>query len=138
MLIGLGGSCLLKFKLERPDLKKENLTAAQVDHAFDYIQENAPLAVGNNQVMRWIFKEKNNPESPVYTWPESKLEKAIHNLMTGKALCKINDTYPLCLKDFKNWVVQQVVVPCIKASIQHCIVFAGVSGIGLSCFLGNF
>ena len=136
LLIGLGGIGLYKFELQLPEVKnlKALCSDAQIDNAYDYIQENAPMSSCNNAILRWITKQKNNPESPVFTWAPVQIEKAITNLIHGKALCQVLVTYPLSLVDFKNWVVQDVLIPCIGYSLQHCIFFAGVSGIGPTGF----
>ena len=136
LLIGLGGIGLYKFELQLPEIKnpKALCSDAQIDNAYDYIQENAPMSSCNNAILRWITKQKNNPESPVFTWAPVQIEKAITNLIHGKALCQVLVSYPLSLVDFKNWVVQDVLIPCIGYSLQHCIFFAGVSGIGPTGF----
>ena len=130
LLHGLGGVGLFRKSIVVPEHKKELQSDAQIDEAFDYIEENAPLGVSTNEVFRWVLKEKNNPESPVFSWSEARIEKAISNLLQGKSLCKVNTSYPLTLKDFKNWVLLDVMVDCVKHSLQHSLMFAGVSGIG--------
>ena len=105
------------------------MSEAQVDEAFDYIEVNDPLGSVSNEAMRWIAKEKNNPANPIFLWQEGKIEKAIHNLASGKSFCKFNTTYSLSLVDFKNWVLQEVLAPCVHGSFQCSILFAGISGI---------
>ena len=124
LIQGLPGAGLFKKFLQAQEIKKELVPEAQVDEAFDYIEENAPLGSVSNGAMRWITKEKNNPASPIFLW-----QKAI-NLASGKSLSKLNTTYPLSLVDFKNWVLQEVLAPCAHGSFQHSILFAGISGIG--------
>ena len=130
LLQGLPGAGLFKKFLQAQEIKNKLVSEAQIDEAFDYIEENAPLGSVSNEAMRWIAKEKNNPASPIFLWPEGKIEKAIHNLASGKSLCKLNTTYPLSLFDFKNWVLQEVLAPCVHGNFQHSILFAGISGIG--------
>ena len=117
--------------LHATEIKKEVLPQAQVDDAFDYIEEKAPLGNGHNEALRWIIKEKNDPQSPLFHWQQCQIEKAVHNLANAKTLSKINDIYPLSLRDFKNWVLLEVMAPCLRHSLQHSILFAGMSGIGL-------
>ena len=95
LLHGLRGVGLFRKVLQTPELpKKELVSEAQVDLAFDHIEENAPLGSSNNEAMRWITKEKNNPESPIFSWPEGKIEKAIHNLQSAKSLAKSTPSTP--------------------------------------------
>ena len=130
LLNGIRGVGIFKKVLNATEVKKEVLPQAQVDDAFDYIEENAPLGNGHNEALRWTLKEKNNPQSPLFHWQQSQIEKAIHNLANAKTLSKINDMYPLSLRDFKNWVLLEVMAPCLRHSLQHSILFAGMSGIG--------
>ena len=126
------GIGIFKKIIQTTEVKKEIQSQAQVDEAFDYIEENAPLGSGHNESFRWVVKEKNNPQSPVFHWQQGQIEKAIQNIANAKALSKVNTVYPLSLKDFKNWVLLEVMVPCLQHSLQHSILFAGVSGIGLA------
>ena len=124
------GVGIFKKVIQTTEVKKEIQSQAQIDDAFAYIEENAPLGSGHNESFRWVVKEKNNPQSPVFRWQQGQIEKAIQNIANAKALSKVNTVYPLSLKDFKNWVLLEVMAPCLQHSLQHSILFAGVSGIG--------
>ena len=128
LLQGTRGIGIFKKVLNVTKVKKEVLPQAQVDDALDYIEEKAPLGNGHKEALRWIIQEKNDPQSPLFHWQQAQFEKAVHNLANAKNLSKIND---------KNWVLLEVTAPRLRYSLQHSILFAGVSGIGLLLVLSS-
>ena len=130
MIMHLGGMCVVKRTLEEPNGEKKLMSHEQIDAGYDYIQDSAPLSTSNNQHLRWIAKQKNTPTSPIFSWSESKIEKAIDNHRQGKSLATIISDYPLSLYDIKTWILTQAIAPCLSSCMQKSIFLAGVSGIG--------
>ena len=125
MLGHLGGFCLVANTLNAAEVEKKLLTEAEIDAGYDYIEQNAPLSVTNNTLARWIMKQKNSPESPVFGWLETKIREAANDIITGKSLAKLVEDYPLTLKQLRNWVSIDIVAPCIKASKEKAIYLVG-------------
>ena len=121
----LGGFCLVANSLNAPEVEKKLLTEEEIDAGYDYIEQNAPLSVHNNALARWIMKQKNAPESPVFGWLESKIREAANNIIMGKSLAKLVEDYPLTLKQLRNWVLLDIVAPCIKASKEKATYLVG-------------
>ena len=121
----LGGYCLVSKMLSTPDVEKKLISETEIDAGFDYIQTNAPLSNINNALARWIMKQKNNPESPVFLWTEGKIREAAQNIISAKSLARMVEDYPLTLRDIKNWVLLNILPVCIRHSGQKAIYLAG-------------
>ena len=140
MLQGLGGTFVHKRIIVESNTDRKLMSEAQIDAAFDYIDEHAPLKSSNNAHIRWVLKQKNDPQSPLFDWPENRIKEAIHNLQSGTSLTKNIINYPLTLFDLKNWVLLSILKPCLKTAMHKSILFAGVSGIGktpVACALAS-
>ena len=140
MLQGLGGTFVHKRIIVESSTDRKLMSEAQIDAAFDYIEEHAPLKSSNNAHIRWVLKQKNDPQSPLFDWPENRIKEAIHNLQSGTSLAKNIINYPLTLFDLKNWVLLSILKPCLKTAMHKSILFAGVSGIGktpVACALAS-
>ena len=125
MLLHIGGFALVKRILFSPEVDKKLLTEPEIDAGFDYIQENAPLTNTNKALMRWVMKQKNSPESPIFSWPESKIEKAVTTIINDKSLSKMVHSYLLSLYDFKGWVLTDLLPECLKLVHKKAIILAG-------------
>ena len=88
MLQGLGGTFVHKRIIVESSTDRKLMSEAQIDAAFDYIEEHAPLKSSNNAHIRWVLKQKNDPQSPLFDWPENRIKEAIHNLQSGTSLAK--------------------------------------------------
>ena len=131
MLSHIGGFAMTNREIHAPEVEKKLLTTAEIDAGFDYIQDNAPMTTSNNQLARWIMKQKNMPESPVYAWSDAKIERAATTLIQDKSLSRMVDVYPLSLKDVKNWVLTDILPVCLLRCQEKAIFFAG-----LLCIIG--
>ena len=105
-------------------------SAKEIDAAFDFIRDHGPLGSADNQNLRWTEKQRNDPQSPLYQYPAATIEKALHNLSSGKALAGAVAGYPITLKDVHNWVLTDVVEPLINSASQFSVIFLGPAGIG--------
>ena len=105
-------------------------TAAEIDMVFDFIRDHGPLGSADNQNLRWIEKQRNDPESPLFQYPQSVLKEALHNLSSGKALAGAVSGYPITLKDAHNWVLEDIVQPLLKSASQFSAILLGPAGLG--------
>ena len=138
--MSLGGVCVVRRLLTTVHTDKKLFTEAQIDAGFDFIEDNAPMKSSNNAHIRWIMKQKNNPESPRFEWPENKIKEAVHNLQSGTSLAKVINNYPLTLFDMKNWVLTSLLRPCLRTAMHKSTILASMSGIGktpLACALAS-
>ena len=129
LLEGLPGSgCYVR---ELVPLQKGPLrSAAEIDAVFDFIRDHGPLGSADNQNLRWIEKQRNDPQSPLFQYHAPTIEKALHNLSTGKALAGAVAGYPVTLKDVRNWVLADLVQPILKTATQYATIMLGPAGIG--------
>ena len=92
MIMSLGGVCVVRRVLATVHTDKKLLTDAQIDAGFDFIEDNASMKSSSNAHIRWIMKQKNNPELPLFEWPENKIKEAVHNLQNGTSLARLSTT----------------------------------------------
>ena len=71
------------------------------------------MTTSNNQLARWVMKQKNLPESPVYAWSDAKIERAATTLIQDNSLSRMVDVYQLSLKDVKNWALTDILPVCL-------------------------
>ena len=74
---GLAGSgCYVR---ELVPLAKGSLdsveSAAEIDAVFDCIRDHGPLATADNENLRWIKKQRNDPQSPLFQHHAPTIEK---------------------------------------------------------------
>ena len=124
-LVHLGGYGITNRTLQTPEVEKKLMSTAEIDAGFDYVQENAPMTTSNNELARWIMKQKNMPESPIFSWSSAQIERAANNLISDKSLSRMVSVYPLSFKDVKNWVLTDILPTCLKHCQEKAIFFAG-------------
>ena len=129
LLEGLPGSgCYVR---ELVPIQKGPLrSATEIDAVFDFIRDHGPLGSADNQNLRWIEKQRNDPQSPLFQYHAPTIEKALHNLSTGKALAGAVAGYPVTLKDVRNWVLSDIVQPILNSATQFATIMLGPAGIG--------
>ena len=129
MMEGLAGEGCY-FRELVPIQKGPLRSTAEIDAVFDFIRDHGPLGSADNQNLRWIEKQRNDPQSPLFQYHAPTIEKALHNLSSGKALAGAVASYPVTLKDAKNWVIQGLVIPLLTTAAQFSTILIGPAGIG--------
>ena len=111
-LENLGGHQMKIFELQSyaktaSGSRFEDLTDADIDKGFDYIQNEGPRSSSEMQQLRWLTKATKNSQSPICGWPTCLIEKALRNLSTDGALAKKEYQWPIPLttKYFHPWVL---------------------------------
>ena len=69
-------------------------------------------------------------QSPLFQYHAPTIEKALHNLSSGKALAGSVAGYPVTQKDVRNWVLTDILQPLLKTATQFATFFLGPAGIG--------
>ena len=105
-------------------------SVAEIDAVFDFIRDHGPLGSADNQNLRWVEKQRNDPESPLFQYPAPTIKEALHNLSSGKALAGAVTGYPITLKDAHNWVLSEIVQPLLNTASQFSAILIGPAGIG--------
>eukprot|EP00971_Amphidinium_carterae_P302288 6006507-Amphidinium_carterae.1 len=59
-----------------------------------------------------------------------RIEKALAQKFAQKAVSKPVVGYPLTLKSLRNWVLKDIVGPCLVEARQHATLFVGETGLG--------
>eukprot|EP00971_Amphidinium_carterae_P084455 1671677-Amphidinium_carterae.1 len=122
----LGGSSVTCYELTPVERKPARTgrdsdagpkTAEEVDLGFDYIAKHAPTAIGANEHLKWIQKQRLDKSSPVCDWKESLLKEAIHNLASARNFAVRIEDYPLTLRHLSNWTLMELndIVPCLRS-----------------------
>ena len=77
----MGGYIAHQYRLQLPGTKKANLERPDdIDAGYDWIDDECPRQNDKNQQSRWIDKELNDSDSPIFGWHGGRVEKAIRNL----------------------------------------------------------
>ena len=130
MMSNINGEFLSRHAFIRGGRASANPSAEDVKEGFAYIKEHCPLSNSDNQALQWVELERNDPSSKIFGWRESLVEKAIRNLRHGGSLAKIVENYPITIADFKNWVVEGIVIPVLRDCRTKAAMFIGVSELG--------
>ena len=130
MMSNITGEFLSTHSLVRSGRISGNPSADEVKDGFAYIKENCPMTNSDNQALQCVELERNDPNSKIFGWRETLIEKAIRNLRHGGSLAKVVENYPMTLFDFKNWVVEDVIVPILRNCRAKATMLIGVSELG--------
>ena len=131
---GLGGVQLrTRQVVANPDAKPKQKKSKDMDSlsaGFKFIKEYGPRANSANQFVEWTEYHINNDESPIHGWDRGLVKESLRNYAAGEAVAPSITLYPLTLADFKEWVIKEIAIPCIKSSKEKGIFLHGLSGIG--------
>ena len=130
----MGGHGLFVKELSIPEKAITNLSAEQINAGYGFIEQFGPLGSANNQNLRWSDLQRSDPSSPLYGWPQGKIQEALHNLTSGKAPAQLIDSYPITLHDIDNSILLNIIAPATHTATDKGILLAGVSGIGAQGF----
>ena len=76
LLEGLPGSgCYVRELV--PLQKGPFRSATEIDAVFDYIRDHRPLGSADNQNLRWIEKQRNDPQSPLFQYHAHNHRKGV-------------------------------------------------------------
>eukprot|EP00971_Amphidinium_carterae_P055752 1099844-Amphidinium_carterae.1 len=137
MLMRLGGESSIDMDLQPIKSRKRGAgeaapnrqkTFEEIEEGFEYIRLHAPRGNSENEQLRWLEHQKNDPNSPVYSFKDATIEKAMTNLASNRAYAAPIKDFPLTLLDLSPWALVHIVGPCLKKLRTNCIWWIGDSG----------
>ena len=96
------------------------------DKGYKYIRDKGPRSNNANQLMEFADRESCRPESPIFGWEESRIERSLSNYAKGRANAKGLTIWVLTLRDFDPWFLNNVVKPILASTLRSF----GVAWIG--------
>ena len=109
--------------------KKDLESEDAIDRGYDYINLECPRRNNNNQQARWLDKQLNNPDSPIFGWATGRVLSAIRNLKEGAQHAESEELYPLTFFSFEPWF-QSVLKPHLPRLDQETLLWLGRAGAG--------
>ncbi|CAK0804558.1 unnamed protein product, partial [Prorocentrum cordatum] len=85
---------------------------------YKFIREKGPRSNNANQFMEFADRESARPESPIFGWEESRIERALNNFARGRANAKGLTTWVLTLRDFDPWFLNEVIRPTLASTLR--------------------
>ena len=134
MLDKLGGQQVRCYKFD-DGAQGQIKTAEQIDDAYDYILACAPRQEGSElQQSRWIKKQLNDPESPVYiaSFTAADIRAALGKIREMELQAECVKDYPFFISDLEEWYVQGVVDKVAHLLQYNCVLSLGRAGVGKS------
>ena len=82
--------------------------------------------------MEWIDEQVHCPGGPLEGWQEGKVKEALHNYYRGRQNAKTIQYWPLTLKSFVAWFLDEILVKMLPTMRQHAITWIGRTRVGKS------
>ena len=106
-------------------------SAAELAAGMAFINSKAKyLGISDNQQFLWVLTNVRDPASPIYGWPEGKVEKACANLARGKSQADYETFYPLCIMDLKRVWYTKILPLVVPYLASFGLLVAGAAGKG--------
>ena len=112
-----------------PGAKRTVEKPEDIDAGYDWIEDECPRSNDKNQQARWIDKQLNNADSPIWGWQIGRVEKAIRNLRDAAGHAESQHDYPLYFGHFQPWV-KKFLIPIIERLDTETLMFLGCPGSG--------
>ena len=111
---------------------KKVMMADEQELGFAFIREFGPRSNNQNQFVEWTQKHVSSNDSPIYGWDKGMVKESLRNYAAGEATAPdlTYAEFPLTLVDFKDWVIRDIVIPCLTVSAEKGIILHGLSGVG--------
>ncbi|CAK0889568.1 unnamed protein product [Prorocentrum cordatum] len=90
------------------------------------IHATGPHANNANPFVEFAGRESARPESPVFGWEESRIERALNNYDRGRTNAKGLMIWVLTLRDFESWFLNNVIKRILASTLRSF----GVAWIG--------
>ena len=98
---------------------------------FQHINSKAKhLGIADNQQYLWVLQNIRDPTSPIFGWPEGKVEKACNNLARAKSQTDYDTFYPLCLMDLKRVFFTKILPLVVPYLGSFGLLIVGAAGKG--------
>ena len=126
----MGGYIAHHFRIQIPSTKKTTLERPEdIDAGYDWIDDECPRSNDKNQQSRWIDKELNDADSPIFGWSIGRVDKACKNLKEAVGHADTIEECPLYWDHFEEWF-QAILLRILPRLDEETILFLGVPGAG--------
>ena len=132
MMDRMGGMQLRLWTIKPKFEKKATLDQQARELGYRFICEKGPRSKNKSQVMEWTDEQVNTPGGPLEGWNEGKVKEALYNHMRGRQNAKTLEYWPLTLRSFVSWFLDDVLVHMLPTMRQHSITWFGRSRTGKS------
>ncbi|CAK0816294.1 unnamed protein product [Prorocentrum cordatum] len=107
-------------------------TDVQLPKGFEYIKEHGPKSNMDNAALEFAEIACDDPESPIYGWPKSLVERSCLNRGKSAAAAREQTFKHLTLWDIRGWFLMCVLAPILGSWRRKSFIFLGESGFGKS------
>lgn len=94
----LGGRAWLRFALsgevQEAKPQKPLLPKHEISAAFDFIKDEAPRGNFDNEQLRWVEEQLNDPNSPAHKLPRTVIKEALANIRASRTMLSSSSTIP--------------------------------------------
>ena len=132
MLDRTGGMQIRIWTLAPKFEKKHTLDQSARESGYRFIREHGPRSNNMNQFMEWTDEQVHCPGGPLEGWQEGKVKEALHNYYRGRQNAKTIQYWPLTLKSFVAWFLDEILVKMLPTMRQHAITWIGRTRVGKS------
>ena len=100
-----------------------------MDAAYD-LMATAPTTHKNNMQARWITKDTNDPESPLYRWLNTDIREGISNLRSSQITAETEEHYPIYFSDLAPWWQKVALEHVMPHLLSNSVLMLGKTGDG--------
>eukprot|EP00438_Fugacium_kawagutii_P036447 Skav213608 [mRNA] locus=scaffold1971:113239:115468:+ [translate_table: standard] len=129
---GLGGKQISLWHLSARFEKKLSLDQLAHEEGYRFIRNFGPRSNNRNQFMEWADEQVHLRGGKLEGWPEAKVLEALNNYYRGRQNAKTLEFWPLTLKGFVAWFLDDVLVKMLPTMRQHSITWIGRTRVGKS------
>ena len=134
LFMGLGGNQVLDGTLTEIPVKKPRKQSASqqsLQEGFQYIRDNGPRCNNQNQMTEWCeLHIVEGSGSIIEGWSRDLVMSSLRNYASGSMTATSLSDYPLTLRDLRQWVLDEVIVPFLRFAPEHGLILQGQTGIG--------
>ena len=128
----LGGKQIRLWHLTAKFEKKLAPDQVAREEGYRFIRDFGPRSNNRNQFMEWADEQVHAPGGKLEGWPEGKVREALNNYYRGRQNAKTLEFWPLTLKSFVAWFLDDVLVKMLPTMRQHSITWIGRTRVGKS------
>ena len=128
----LGGKQIRLWHLTAKFEKKLAPNQVAREEGYRFIRDFGPRSNNRNQFMEWADEQVHAPGGKLEGWPEGKVREALNNYYRGRQNAKTLEFWPLTLKSFVAWFLDDVLVKMLPTMRQHSITWIGRTRVGKS------
>jgi hypothetical protein len=127
-----GGKQIRYWTVQPKFEKKQTQDQTSRADGYKFIRDKGPRSNNMNQFMEWTDEWVNTVGSKIENWNEGKVKEALSNYSRGRQNAKTLEYWPLTLKSFVAWFLNDILVHMLGSLRQHSITWIGRTRVGKS------